>query len=119
MDQAPEEFGEAERAVAVAMYVASGDGTDSVATLDLLSEDDRFALLEMARVAMTTHLDWMQANGFRIAPPGTMLRPKTQDDAKAMILAGQEFLAAGKGRSSSKSKLVGSPGLILPRGTQH
>lgn len=102
------------RTVAIAMFIESGDGTDTAETFDALKDDDRIAMLAMASTAMQAHLDWLTDNGFRIAPPGTMLRPKTKDDATAMILAGREFLEAGKGRSSSKSKLIGSPRLILP-----
>lgn len=112
----PALYGEAERQVAIAMYIASGDGTDTTETFDALPQDDQFALMEMARVGMAAHVDWLTDNGFRIAPPGTMLRPKTKDDAAAMILAGREFLEKGQGRSSSKPKLIGSPRLILPPG---
>lgn len=102
------------RAVAIAMFIESGDGTDTAETFDALKDDDRIAMLAMAATAMQSHLDWLTDNGFRIAPPGTMLRPKTKDDAQAMILAAREFLAKGQGRSSVKPKLIGSPRLILP-----
>ena len=115
-NEEPALYGEAERLVAIAMYISSGDGTDTAETFDALPQDDQFALMEMARVAMAAHVDWLTDNGFRIAPPGTMLRPKTKDDAQAMILAAREFLAKGQGRTSSKSKLIGSPRLIVPPG---
>lgn len=110
---------DAARTVAIAMFIESGDGTDTEATFDALPDDDRIAMLAMAHTAMKAHLDWLTDNKFRIAPPGTMLRPKTKDDAQAMILAAREFLAKGQGRSSDKPKLIGSPRLILPPGTQH
>jgi hypothetical protein len=110
----PALYGEAERQVAIAMYIASGDGTDTAETFDSLPDDDRYALMEMARVGMAAHVDWLTDNGFRIAPPGTMLRPKTKDDAQAMIMAAREFLAKGQGRTSSKPKLITGPALILP-----
>lgn len=112
----PAIYGEAERLVAIAMFIHTGDGEDTRATFDALPDEERFQMMEVARVAMAAHVDWLTDNGFRIAPPGTMLRPKTKDDAQAMIMAAREFLAKGQGRTSSKPKLIGSPRLILPPG---
>lgn len=100
----------AERAVAIAMFTATGDETDGAREFDALPQEDRDNMLAVATAGMAAHLDWLTEHGFRIAPPGTMLRPKTEDDAKAMMLAARDFLAKPKG----KKALIASPGLILP-----
>jgi hypothetical protein len=107
---------DAARTVAIAMFTATGDETDAETAFEALEPEDREQMLAIANVAMSAHMDWLIDNGFRLAPPGTMLRPKTKDDAHAMILAGKEFIDKGQGRPSSKSKLIGSPKLILPNG---
>lgn len=106
---------EAAEAVGEALHQALAEEGEPV--FADLEPDERAGIVSMAEVAMQAHLEWLDENGFRIAPPGTMLRPKTENDARAMILAGQQFLAEGKGRSSSKRKLITGPGLIVPPGT--
>jgi hypothetical protein len=101
-----------ERDVAIAMFIASGDGSDTAAGFDALPQEDRDAMLTLARAATVAHVAWMQDSGFRIAPPGMMLRPKSEDDAKAMILAGREYLAKPKDRKA----LLARPALVIPRG---
>lgn len=83
-------------------------GEDDAEFDDLpLAEQANFK--NLAEHAVSAHGEWMAEAGFRIAPPGTMLRPKSEGDAKAMIMAGKDFLA-----KNSKRALIGSPKLIIP-----
>ncbi len=86
--------GRAERAVAIALFIESDDGKDEGELFDAQPEEERLAMLEMARTATTAHLEWLAAAGFMIAPSRTMLRPKTEAEAEAMIMAAQQFLEA-------------------------
>lgn len=93
--------------VGKALYEAMSD--DDADRFDDLPLGEQQNFKALAEHAMTAHNDWMAENGFRVAPPGTMLRPKSEGDAKAMILAAKEFLA-----TNSKQSLLGRPKLIIP-----
>lgn len=108
--------------IALALVAVSADEegrANPQAAFDALSEEERAYMLEAAGAAMQAHLDWLLAAGFRTAPPGTMLRPKNDNDARAMILAGQEFLAQPEHARQRRKSLVGRPALIVPPGTKH
>ena len=118
MTDEPTETGEgsATRAVAIAIHGALSDGDEG--SWPELSEDEQENLDALADHAIRAHIAWLTEAGFRIAPPGTMLRPKTEADAKAMLMAAQQFLQEHRTRGS-KGKLIGSPALIIPKSKPH
>jgi hypothetical protein len=108
--------GSAERAVAVAMFAELHEaGEEDFAALPEAEQAD---FLGLAVVAMKAHADWLTENGFRIAPPGTALMPKTEQEAAAMLLAVQQFRLAMDRNVSRKTVLVGVPKLIVPPGVK-
>lgn len=110
--------GPAERAVAIAMFVQTGEGPDGEAEFDALPDDERLSMLETAYEAMQAHVAWLTAAGFRIVPPGTSLVPQSEQEAAAMLLAVQQFRKAMDRNVSRKTALIGSPKLIVPPGTK-
>ena len=98
---------EAREVVAQTVYEAASNDADPA--WSTLLKADRDAYMTVADHAMQAHMDWLIEAGFRIAPPGTMLRPKCESDARAMILAANDFLS-----TRSKKALLTSPKLIVP-----
>lgn len=108
-------------AVAHALIAVSADPDDKATPEDAfnaLSAEEQLYMVQAADAAIMAHTQWLGDNGFRIAPPGTMLRPKSDLDARAMIQAGQEFLAQPEHARQRRKTLVAGPSLILPPGTR-
>lgn len=98
--------------VAAAMHDSMRDAEEP-AFADL-EDEERANFMAVALVAMDVHFEWLKSQGYRIAPPGTMLRPKSDGDARAMILAGQEWLKQPEHAAARRKKLVAGPKLIMP-----
>jgi len=67
-------------------------------------------------LAIGAHMAWLDARGFRLLPPGAVPRPKSEDEAMAMLKASKDWFDAKK----RKGGLVGGVAprkLILPPGT--
>lgn len=98
-------------AIARAIYEAGAEEGD--VPWDGLAEEEREALTNYARDHIGAHMHLLAERGFRILPPGAVLRPKTDDEAAAMAEGVRLYHEAKK----RKPGLVGSvaPKLILPR----
>ena len=101
----------------VAQTIYDAMRSDDDETWEELDDDAKGNILNLALIAGRAHDELLQDMGFRIAPPGTMLRPKSDNDARAMIKAGQDFLAQPEHARLRRKTLLTKPTLILPRGT--
>lgn len=108
----PAELPEPAPIVAQRFYEAEAAEGDT--TWDDLSEGDRDNLVEYVRGVIGQHMLLLAEQGFRILPPGAVLRPKNDQEAGAMREALRLYAEAQK----RKGGLVGAvaPKLILPKG---
>lgn len=100
--------------IAQRFYEAQAEDGD-VAWADL-SEHDRADMIDYVRAVIGQHMHWLNENGFRLLPPGAVLRPKNDNEAGAM----QEALRLYGEAKKRKGGLIGSvaPKLILPPGSK-
>lgn len=103
--------------LAVARAVYTNGVEDGDTAFDELDAEDREALIAYADEHIQAHMAHLAASGFRLLPPGAMLRPHSKDEALAMLQASKDFFDAQK----RKPGLVGSVAprkLILPKGSK-
>jgi hypothetical protein len=98
----------------VARAVYAFNAEDGDATFDDLDPAERQVLIDYAEAHITAHIAALTASGFKLLPPGATLRPKSDDEAAAMLQAVRLWTEA----NARKVGLVGSvaPKLILPKG---
>lgn len=101
--------------IAIARAVWTANMGEGDAPWDQLTPDEQEYLGAHAEGYIAAHMALLQANGFRILPPGAFPRPKSDEEAAAMLLAVKAYREAKK----RKGGLVGSVApkkLILPPG---
>lgn len=105
-----------EPALAVARGLYASQFEEGDTPWDDLDGATREDLVEYSRIAIAHHVAWLNAQGFRLLPPKTLLKPTTEDEAMGMVQLAKQFLDA----SRRKGKLMGQPGrkLILPPGSK-
>lgn len=81
---------------------------------DELDEEEQQALVDLAEVHITSHLAFLTEHGFRLVPVGAALRPKSDDEAAAMLQAVRLYHDA-KGRKGGLVGSVAPKKLILPK----
>lgn len=105
-----------EPAPAVARGIYESQAEDGDRPFDDLGAEERQDLIDYCGIAIGLHAQWLSEKGFRIVPPGDVPRPKTDEEAAAMVQAVKVYQAA----KARKGGLVGSVApkkLILPPGT--
>lgn len=96
-------------AVAKALYVEmTREDTDPAPPWEKLDAGDQQGLTECAKAAVEAHAGWLQANGFRIVPPGAITAPQSLEEAQVMIAAAQQYMA-----QNGRKSLLGPMGQIL------
>lgn len=109
----PEDLPDPKCVVARAVYEEAFEEGD--APWDELVLEEAEALEELAAAYLNAHMQFLAAHGFRILPPGAVLRPKSDDEAAAMEVAVKAYRQA----KNRKGGLLAGPGLILPKGAKH
>lgn len=107
------------RATAVAILKATGERAnepwcdlDNKEWLDA-PPDLQTALLQAGKAAAATILKALSAGGYKIVPPGAVQRPRSDEEAAAMMTSVRQYAMEKK----RKHSLVGgASGLILPPG---
>lgn len=104
------------KAVAEAVYTAMMDeGDPPFAELD---PEDMADLLDLTANYLNAHLNFLHANGFRMVPPGAIVKPSSEPEALAMVKAAKAFFDAQKRRGGLLAGTVRKPQLILPPGSK-
>lgn len=98
--------------IARAVYEHQQDPTD--VPWDDLDDEDRQLLTAHAVAHISAHMGWLEKHGFRVLPPGAVLRPKSDDEAAAMDQAVRLYAEAKKRKAGL---LMGEKKLILPPGS--
>jgi hypothetical protein len=104
-----------EPAAEIARWVYEANLEEGDAAWADLSDPNREALTDYARVYIGAHVQWLSQTGYRIISPDAVERPTSQEQALAMVQVAKEFFDAQK----RKGKLVGAVAptkLILPKG---
>jgi hypothetical protein len=70
-------------AVARAVYAADMEVGDIL--FDDLADDERSALISYADDYLTVYTAWLKNHGFRLIPPGAIVRPTCDEEANAML----------------------------------
>lgn len=99
----------------IARQVWDAGFMDGDLTWDDLDDEQRGALENLASDYIACHMRFLSEHGFRLIPPNTVLRPKSDEEAAMMTEAVRLYRAA----KTRKGGLVGStaPKLIIPKGT--
>jgi hypothetical protein len=100
--------------VAEAVYTAMMDEGDP--PYAELEPEDRADILHLTGNYLTAHLNFLNANGFRIVPLGAVLTPHTEAEALAMVKAAKDYFDAAKRKGKLMGAAVEKPKLILPPG---
>lgn len=98
-------------ALACSVKYITADETDTWEDLD---EDAQANFLALALTASSAYQDLLEDLGARIIPPGTIITPKSDAEARAMINAGNTFLAQPEHARLRRQSLISGPKLILP-----
>jgi hypothetical protein len=96
--------------VALAMFAAEDTPEASAAVWEAYSADEQAGMLDMARTAIRAFSQGIARHGLKLLPPNAMPRPTTAQEAGLMMGAAKQFFEG----QQRKTKLVGTPGLILP-----
>lgn len=96
---------------AVARWVYEAGIEDGDLAWDELPDDDREALENYALDYLSAHMSWLAKHGFKIIPPGSVLRPKSDEEAAMMTEAVRLYRAA---KSRKSGLLAGERKLIIP-----
>jgi hypothetical protein len=96
--------------VALAMFCTAEGEKTARDMWDGFTDEERDGLVEITRLGIQAFTAALGEHGIKLLPPGTMPRPSSDEEAKLMIAAGQQFLAVQK----RKPGLIGSAGLIVP-----
>lgn len=78
-----------------------------------LQPEEREALSNLALDYISAHMAWLNEHGFKIIPPGSVLRPKSDEEAAMMAEAIRLYHEAQKRKGGL---LAGERKLILPKG---
>jgi len=95
--------------VAFAVFVGSGED-ETAETFAALDDYTLQAFRDAARTAIRTFTEAATRLGIRFVPEGTIMVPKTEEEAALMIGVAKRFMDAQK----RKPKLLGTPGLVIP-----
>lgn len=109
---APDPVADVAQAVTAALRA---EAPDSPAWADL-TDEDQAAELYLAQHYLAAHSAWLKANGFRIVPPGSVLRPATEQEAMMMVQGAKAFLDGQKRKGKLMDGAV-SRKVIVPKGT--
>lgn len=103
------------RQLAEAVAKAILGAIDPEADWGAMDAAEQSDILLAAHAAVGAHDQWLTGAGFKIVPPGMVRIPRSDEEADAHRAAVRAYVD-GKGR---KSKLIGSPALIVPPGARH
>lgn len=107
MEAAEQAADEVRRIVARAMFDAQAEEGEN---FDDLTEEDQAQFMFLADVAIKGYRGHLHRQGYKITPPGAFAAPSCEQEARAMASVAAQYLASPKG----KSKLIATPGLIVP-----
>lgn len=83
---------------------------------DDLTDAQRDSLEAFAVAYISSHMKFLAQHGFRLLPPGAVLRPKSDEEAGAMEHAVKLYRQAATRKGGLVSAVA--PGLILPKGAK-
>jgi hypothetical protein len=97
--------------IAERLYGAQADDGDTP-WLELEPEE-REGFTDTVRLAISLHMGFLNEHGFKIVPPGAVLRPKSDEEAAMMAEAVRLY---GEAKKRKGGLLTGERKLILPKG---
>ncbi|WP_395443576.1 hypothetical protein [Caulobacter sp. UC70_42] len=107
MEAAEKAADEVRRIVAKAMFDAQAEDGES---FDDLTEEEQASFDFLADAAIKGYRAHLHERGYKITPPGAFVAPSSEQEARAMLSVATSYLQKPKG----KSKLIATPGLIVP-----